>query len=58
MVVAQYLELPTVTVTSSSGNGAILKTYGDEVGKIVRLKTVELGRSYETKGLHTCFRFL
>tara|TARA_B100000212_G_scaffold332603_1_gene301055 strand:- start:112 stop:2025 length:1914 start_codon:yes stop_codon:yes gene_type:complete len=44
----QYLELPTVTVTSSSGNGAILKSYGDEVGKIVRLKTVELGRSYET----------
>jgi len=44
----QYLELPTVTVTSTSGNGAILKSYGDEVGKIVRLKTVELGRSYET----------
>ena len=30
----QYLELLSVTVTSSSGNGAILKTYGDEVGKL------------------------
>ena len=44
----QYLELPTVTVTSSTGNGATLKAYGDEVGKIVKLKTVELGRSYES----------
>src|SRR6056300_1101689 len=44
----QYLSLPTVTVTSSTGSGATLKAYGDEIGKIVKLKTVELGRSYET----------
>jgi len=39
--------LPTVTVTSSTGSSAIVKAYGDEIGKIVKLKTVELGRSYE-----------
>jgi len=39
--------LPTVTVTSSSGSGAIVKAYGDEIGKIERLKTVSLGASYE-----------
>ena len=44
----QYTSLPTVTVTSSTGSGAIVKAYGDEIGKIVKLKTVELGRSYET----------
>src|SRR6056300_936673 len=43
----QYTSLPTVTVTSSSGSGAIVKAYGDEIGKIVKLKTVSLGRSYE-----------
>ena len=44
----QYTSLPTVTVTSSTGSNGIVKAYGDEIGKIVRLKTVELGRSYET----------
>ena len=44
----QYTSLPTVTVTSSTGSNAIVKAYGDDIGKIVRLKTVELGRSYET----------
>ena len=44
----QYTLTPTVTVNSSTGSGAIVKAYGDEIGKIVKLKTVELGRSYET----------
>jgi hypothetical protein len=43
----QYTSLPTVTVTSSSGSGALVKAYGDEIGKIERLKTVSLGASYE-----------
>ena len=43
----QYTSLPTVTITSSTGTGANVKAYGDEIGKIVKLKTVELGRSYE-----------
>ena len=44
----QYTSLPTVTVTSSTGSNAIVKAYGDDIGRIVRLKTVGLGRSYET----------
>ena len=43
----QYTSLPTVSVTSSTGSGAIVKAYGDDIGKIVKVKTVELGRSYE-----------
>tara|TARA_Y100001968_G_scaffold186167_1_gene170533 strand:+ start:610 stop:3234 length:2625 start_codon:yes stop_codon:yes gene_type:complete len=43
-----YTSLPTVSVTSSTGSDATVRAYGDEVGKIVKLKTVELGRNYET----------
>ena len=42
-----YTTLPTVSVTSSTGTNANVKAYGDEVGKIVKVKTVELGRGYE-----------
>ena len=44
----QYTTLPTVTITTSQGQNALLKAYGDDIGRIVKLKTVELGRSYET----------
>ena len=44
----QYTSLPTVSVTSSSGSGATIRAYGDDIGRIVKLKTVSLGRSYET----------
>ena len=44
----QYTTLPTVSVTSSTGSSATVRAYGDEIGKIVRLKTVELGRDYQT----------
>ena len=44
----QYTSLPTVSVTSSTGSGATIRAYGDDVGRIVKLKTVSLGRSYET----------
>ncbi len=43
----QYTSLPTVVVTSSTGSNAIVKAYGDDVGKIVKVKTVELGRGHE-----------
>jgi len=45
---SQYTSLPTVSVTSSTGSGATIRAYGDNIGKIEKLKTVELGRSYET----------
>ena len=43
----QYTSLPTVTVNSSTGSSANVKAYGDDIGRITRLKTVGLGRSYE-----------
>jgi hypothetical protein len=43
----QYTSLPTVSVISGTGSSATVRAYGDDIGKIVRLKTVELGRSYE-----------
>ena len=43
----QYTTLPTVSITSTLGTGATIRAYGDEIGKIERLKTVSLGRSYE-----------
>jgi hypothetical protein len=44
---SQYTSLPTVTVKSDTGSNATVKAYGDDIGKIVKIKTVELGRSYE-----------
>jgi len=44
---SQYTSLPTATITSSAGTGATVRAYGDNIGKIERLKTVSLGRSYE-----------
>ena len=44
----QYTSLPTVSVTSSTGSNATVRAFGTEIGRIVKLKTVELGRSYET----------
>ena len=43
----QYTSLPTISITSSSGNNATIRAYGDEIGRIVKVKTVSLGRSYE-----------
>ena len=43
----QYTSLPTVSVTSSTGSNAVIKAFGKDIGKIVKVKTVELGRSYE-----------
>ena len=44
---SQYKSLPKVTVSSTTGSDATVRAYGDEIGKIEKLKTVELGRSYE-----------
>ena len=41
-----YLTLPTVTVTSS-GTGANILAYGTEIGRVIGLKTNELGEGYE-----------
>ena len=43
-----YKSLPTTTIVSSSGSGGKVVAYGDNVGKINSLKTVEHGKGYET----------
>ena len=42
-----YISLPLVSITSSSGVGAKLLTYGSEIGRIIGIKTNELGEGYE-----------
>ena len=42
-----YSSLPTLTVTSSGGSSAELFAYGPEIGRVLALKTVELGSNYD-----------
>jgi hypothetical protein len=42
-----YISLPTVTITSSSGSGANIYAYGSEIGRVIGIKTNELGEGYE-----------
>ena len=41
-----YNSLPTLTVTSSSGNGAKVLAYGTEIGRALQIKVVESGYNY------------
>ena len=41
-----YNELPTLTITSSSGNGAKVLAYGTEIGRALQIKVVEAGYNY------------
>ena len=43
-----YNSLPTVTINTSTGSNAILRAYGDDIGKIIQVKTVEHGKKYQT----------
>ena len=38
-----YNELPTLTITSSSGNGAKVLAYITEIGRALTMKVVEAG---------------
>ena len=42
-----YSSLPTLTVTSSGGSSAELFAYGPEIGRVLAIKTVELGSNYD-----------
>jgi len=42
-----YSKLPSVTVTSNTGTTATVRTWGDNIGRITKLKTIELGKKYE-----------
>ena len=41
-----YNSLPTLTVTSSSGNGAKVLAYGTEIGRALKIKVIESGYKY------------
>ena len=41
-----YSELPTLTITSSSGSGAKVLAYGSEIGRTLKIKVVESGYNY------------
>ena len=43
---SNYTTLPTITITSSSGNNASILAHGDEIGKALGLKVVESGAEY------------
>ena len=42
-----YSILPTVTVTSNTGTTATVRAWGNEIGRVIKLKTIELGKKYE-----------
>jgi len=42
-----YTSLPTVTITSPGGSTGTVNAWGDEIGRITALKTVELGKKYQ-----------
>ena len=43
---SNYTTLPTVTITSSSGNGAKILASGSEIGRVLDLKVVEPGAEH------------
>jgi len=42
-----YFSLPTVTITSNNGLNAVIRPYGDEIGKLLSVKISESGKSNE-----------
>jgi|TARA_R110002074_G_scaffold93838_2_gene204880 hypothetical protein len=42
-----YTSLPTVSVTSSTGQNAILKVFGDEIGTVKNIKVIEQGIGHQ-----------
>jgi len=44
---SNYQSLPIVTVDDTNGSGASVFTYGSEIGRVLALKTVELGAEHQ-----------
>jgi hypothetical protein len=44
---SNYISLPTVTITSTGGSGAVVRVYGSDIGRVQSLKIVEPGKGYE-----------
>jgi len=43
---SNYVKVPTVTISSTSGENATVFAHGDEIGKVLGLKVVESGAEY------------
>ncbi len=43
-----YSNTPVLSITSSSGINGVVKAYGENIGKVDGLRTVEHGKKYET----------
>ena len=43
-----YKTTPVLSITSSGGTNGVIRAYGNGIGKINALRTVEFGKSYET----------
>jgi len=42
-----FLSLPTLTITSTSGNGAKVLAYGSEIGRALTINVIESGHNYQ-----------
>ena len=47
----QYTSLPIVSVKSDTGTNGSVRAYGDDIGKIVKIKTVELPHRLFSKSI-------
>ena len=42
-----FISLPTLTITSTSGNGAKVLSYGSEIGRALTINVIESGHNYQ-----------
>ena len=42
-----FTSLPTLTITSTSGNGAKVLAYGTEIGRALTINVIESGHNYQ-----------
>ena len=42
-----FISLPTLTITSTSGNGAKVLAYGSEIGRALTINVIESGHNYQ-----------
>ena len=42
-----FISLPTLTITSDSGNGASVLAYGSEIGRALTINVIESGHNYQ-----------
>ena len=50
-----FTSLPTLTITSTSGNGAKVLAYGTEIGRALTINVIESGHNYQASCLQLCY---